>query len=65
MILYFALSMSEMGLSPLIISIISISSILFITGFIKSSKENEYRKLMDSFVNSEPDEEEIGESNES
>ena len=54
---YFALSMSEMGLSPLIISIIIISSVLFIVGFVKSSQENEYKQLMDSFINREEDEE--------
>ena len=54
---YFALSMSEMGLSPLIISIIIISSVLFIVGFVKSSQENEYKQLMDSFINTEEDEE--------
>ena len=54
---YFALSMSEMGLSPLIISIIIISSVLFIAGFVKSSQENEYKQLMDSFINREEDEE--------
>tara|TARA_Y100001968_G_C18995904_1_gene543592 strand:- start:436 stop:618 length:183 start_codon:yes stop_codon:yes gene_type:complete len=47
----FALTMSEMGLSPLIIFIASFSSFLFVIGFIKSSRENEYKKLMDSFVN--------------
>tara|TARA_Y100001968_G_scaffold332955_1_gene393263 strand:+ start:7086 stop:7280 length:195 start_codon:yes stop_codon:yes gene_type:complete len=49
--LYFALSMSEMGLSPLIITVIIISALLFIVGFVKSSQENEYKKLMDSFIN--------------
>ena len=50
MIVYFALSMSEMGLSPLILFIVLISSLLFIVGFVKSSQENEYKKLMDSFI---------------
>ena len=54
---YFALTMSEMGLSPLIIGITLVSSSLFIIGFIKSSKENEYKKLMDSFVNRNEEEE--------
>ena len=48
--LLFALSASEMGLSPAILSLIIVSSIVFIVGFTKSSKENEYKKLMDSFI---------------
>jgi len=48
--LLFALSASEMGLSPAILSLIIISSIVFIVGFTKSSRENEYKKLMDSFI---------------
>ena len=46
----FALTASEMGLSPSIIALIVISSIVFIVGFAKSSRENEYKKLMDSFI---------------
>ena len=46
----FALTASEMGLSPAIIGLIVISSVVFIVGFAKSSKENEYKKLMDSFI---------------
>ena len=46
----FALTASEMGLSPAIIALIVISSIVFIVGFAKSSRENEYKKLMDSFI---------------
>ena len=46
----FALSASEMGLSPAILSLIIVSSIVFIVGFTKSSRENEYKKLMDSFI---------------
>ena len=48
--LFFALTASEMGLSPAIIALIIISSIVFIVGFAKSSRENEYKKLMDSFI---------------
>ena len=47
---FFALTASEMGLSPAIIALIVISSIVFIVGFAKSSRENEYKKLMDSFI---------------
>ena len=46
----FALTASEMGLSPAIIALILISSVAFIVGFAKSSRENEYKKLMDSFI---------------
>jgi len=45
----FALTASEMGLSSLTLALIVVSSIVFIVGFAKSSKENEYKKLMDSF----------------
>ena len=48
--LFFALSASEMGLSPTILALIVVSSIVFIVGFAKSSRENEYKKLMDSFI---------------
>ena len=47
---FFALTASEMGLSPAILFLIVISSFVFIVGFAKSSKENEYKKLMDSFI---------------
>ena len=47
---FFALTANEMGLSPSIIALIVISSIVFIVGFAKSSRENEYKKLMDSFI---------------
>ena len=47
---FFALTASEMGLSPTILALIAVSSIVFIIGFAKSSKENEYKKLMDSFI---------------
>ena len=47
---FFALTASEMGLSPTIIALIVFSSIVFIIGFAKSSRENEYKKLMDSFI---------------
>ena len=46
----FALTATEMGLSPTIVALIVFSSIVFIVGFAKSSKENEYKKLMDSFI---------------
>ena len=46
----FALTASEMGLSPSILALIIVSSIVFIVGFAKSSRENEYKKLMDSFI---------------
>ncbi len=48
--LFFALTPSEMGLSPTIIALIVVSSVAFIVGFAKSSRENEYKKLMDSFI---------------
>ncbi len=48
--LSFALTASEMGLSPTIVGLILVSSIAFIVGFAKSSRENEYKKLMDSFI---------------
>tara|TARA_B100000214_G_scaffold354212_1_gene310894 strand:+ start:203 stop:382 length:180 start_codon:yes stop_codon:yes gene_type:complete len=47
---FFALTASEMGLSPTILCLIVVSSIVFIVGFAKSSRENEYKKLMDSFI---------------
>ena len=46
----FALSASEMGISSSILTLIMVSSIVFIVGFAKSSRENEYKKLMDSFI---------------
>ena len=52
----FALTASEMGLNTGIIVLITVSSLLFIFGFIKSSRENEYKKLMDSFVNQQEEE---------
>ena len=51
--LFFALTASEMGLSPTILALIVVSSIVFIVGFAKSSRENEYKKLMDSFIERE------------
>ena len=48
--LLFALTASEMGISPAILALIIVSSIVFIVGFAKSSRENEYKKLMDSFI---------------
>ena len=50
---FFALTADEMGLSPSIIALIVVSSVVFIVGFAKSSRENEYKKLMDSFINRE------------
>ena len=47
---FFALTASEMGISPTILALIVVSSIVFIVCFAKSSKENEYKKLMDSFI---------------
>ena len=47
---FFALTASEMGLSPIMMALILLSSIVFIVGFAKSSRENEYKKLMDSFI---------------
>ena len=47
---FFALTASEMGLSPAILALILVSSVVFIVGFAKSSRENEYKKLMDSFI---------------
>ncbi len=47
---FFALTASEMGLSPIIQALIVLSSVVFIVGFAKSSRENEYKKLMDSFI---------------
>ena len=46
----FALTASEMGISPAILGLIIFSSVVFIVGFAKSSRENEYKKLMDSFI---------------
>ena len=46
----FALTASEMGLSSSKLALIVVSSIVFIVGFAKSSRENEYKKLMDSFI---------------
>ena len=51
----FALTASEMGLSPAITFLVAISSIVFIVGFAKSSRENEYKKLMDSFIKKKED----------
>ena len=51
----FALTSSEMGLSPTILALIVVSSIAFIVGFAKSSRENEYKKLMDSFIERKED----------
>ena len=48
--LFFALTANEMGLTPSILALIVVSSVVFIVGFAKSSRENEYKKLMDSFI---------------
>ena len=47
---FFALTATEMGISPKILVLIVVSSFAFIFGFAKSSRENEYKKLMDSFI---------------
>ena len=47
---FFGLTANEMGLNPTIIALIIFSSAAFIVGFAKSSRENEYKKLMDSFI---------------
>ena len=52
---FFALTASEMGLSPTILALIVFSSVVFIVGFAKSSRENEYKKLMDSFIERKED----------
>ena len=39
-----------MGLGSSSLALIVVSSIVFIVGFSKSSRENEYKKLMDSFI---------------
>ena len=44
-----------MGLSPTILALIVVSPIVFIVGFAKSSRENEYKKLMDSFIERKDD----------
>ena len=46
----FALTASEMDLSTSILTLIVVSSIVFVMGFAKSSRENEYKNLMDSFI---------------
>ena len=46
----FALTASEMGLSYPVLALTVFSALVFIVGFSKSSKENEYKKLMDSFI---------------
>tara|TARA_Y100001970_G_C13838546_1_gene653293 strand:+ start:376 stop:531 length:156 start_codon:yes stop_codon:yes gene_type:complete len=48
----FGLTLSEMGVNPLIATLILASGLLFVIGFIKSSQENEYKKLMDDFTKS-------------
>ena len=46
----FALTASEMDLSTSILTLIVVSSIVFVMGFAKSSRENDYKNLMDSFI---------------
>ena len=46
----FALTTLEMGLDTSTLTLIVVSSIVFIVGFAKSSIDNEYKKLMDSFI---------------
>ena len=48
---FFALTMAEMGLDPLTIVVIIVASAIFLAGFVKSSRENEYKKLMDYYTN--------------
>ena len=43
-------SRKDLRLLSLILALIIVSSIVFIVGFAKSSRENEYKKLMDSFI---------------
>ena len=45
-----ALTGSEMGVSSPVLALILIPSVIFIVGFVKSSRENEYKRLMDSFI---------------
>ena len=47
---FFALTAGEMGLSPTILVLVFLASSAFIVGFAKSSRENEYKKLIDSFI---------------
>ena len=49
-LLLFALTFNEMVLITSILALIVLSSFLFILGFAKSSRENEYKKLMVSFI---------------
>ena len=51
----FALTASEMGLSYPVLALTVFSALVFIVGFAKSSRENEYKKLMDSFIESNED----------
>ena len=46
----FALTSSEMGVSTSVLALIVALSIVFFVGFAKSSMDNEYMKLMDSFI---------------
>ena len=46
----FALTQAEMGLDPLTLTVVVLASLVFIAGFIKSSRENEYKKLMDYYT---------------
>tara|TARA_Y100001968_G_C19282845_1_gene680131 strand:- start:281 stop:463 length:183 start_codon:yes stop_codon:yes gene_type:complete len=50
LVIKFALTISEMGLDPLTICVIIFASVVFIAGFIKSSRDNEYKKLMDYYT---------------
>ena len=40
-----------MGLDPITIGIVILAGGIFIAGFAKSSRENEYKKLMDYYTN--------------
>ena len=55
LVTFFSLTMVEMGLDPVTLIIIIIASIIFIAGFVKSSRENEYKKLMDYYTNKPKD----------
>ena len=51
----FGLTLAEMGLNPPLILLVVFFSALFIIGFVKSSRENEYKQLMDDFIKKKED----------
>ena len=51
----FGLTFSEMGLNPPLLGLVIFFSALFIVGFVKSSRENEYKQLMDDFIKKKED----------